>query len=256
MITVIDTETTGLGPTDEPVEVALVAVDENTRTITQAFSSLVRPRVPCSVEARAVHHIAPEETDAARPLGEVLDSCDLWRDRGVLAAHNAEFDLRMLTQGLALRVSDPPGDSSTIVDSKSALSLGRSICTWRCAMHLWPDAPGYSNSVLRYFLNLDCERLLKRFATGLPPHRALPDALVTAALLLLMLDTHILPHLLRLTAQPVILRACRFGKHRGKSFEEIARTDRGYLEWMLRQTGGGAFDADARATAQHWLGAK
>jgi len=36
-----------------------------------------------------------------------------------------------------------------------------------------------------------------------------------------------------LTATPILVKNFRFGKHKGKSLEEVAREDSGYLRWML-----------------------
>ena len=54
-----------------------------------------------------------------------------------------------------------------------ALSGGaRWICTWKCALRLWPSSPGFSNQVLRYWRmpeGLDRD-------IGLPVHRAMPSS--------------------------------------------------------------------------------
>jgi exodeoxyribonuclease X len=226
-IVTLDTETTGIGETDEPVEIALVAVNGDAW-----HHGLVKPHVPCTVEARATHHITDAMLEEAPPLWFELQlgsKLCLWGSAIVVAAHNLAFDLRMLRQGGA---AVPTGG----------------ICTWRCALHLFPDAPGHSNGVLRYHLGLEVPGLAE---CGLPPHRALPDALVTAALLRHMLETKTEQELLELTTTPVLLRTCRFGKHRGTAWAEIPR---GYMEWILRQTGEAAFDADVRHTARHYLG--
>ena len=49
------------------------------------------------------------------------------------------------------------------------------ICTYKAALRLWPEAPGYSNQVLRYWLRP--KDLNPAVASG--AHRALPDAYVT-----------------------------------------------------------------------------
>ena len=59
-----------------------------------------------------------------------------------------------------------------------------SICTYKAALRVWPDAPGYSNQVLRYWLRP------KGFSPAIAgtPHRALPDAYVTAFVLRELLE--------------------------------------------------------------------
>lgn len=54
----------------------------------------------------------------------------------------------------------------------------RWICTMKCAKHLFPDAPGHSNQVLRYHMKLDQD--FDDAERAMPPHRAGPDTFVTA----------------------------------------------------------------------------
>lgn len=36
-----------------------------------------------------------------------------------------------------------------------------------------------------------------------------------------------------LTNTPIIIKSFKFGKYKGKTLEEVARSDAGYLRWML-----------------------
>lgn len=261
LLAVVDTETTGMGPRDQVLELAIVTVGYNLvepperadGVVTVApwgntweedqWHTLVRPTVPVTLGARATHHITDamlagemsmEELMGRRGLPE-LDSATT-----VFVAQNAEFDVRLLDQ------------SGVAVDNPV-------ICTWRCAQHIWPGAPeGHSNQVLRYMLELD--RLYGSLdLEGLPPHRALPDAVVTSRLLMYMLGTHSPEDLVRLTRTPITHQVCRFGKHEGKAWREVARVDPGYLRWIMDQgpkrTVDGVekgFDEDMRHTVVYW----
>ena len=88
----------------------------------------------------------------------------------------------------------------------------------RVAKHLWPDAPGYGNQVLRYWLELPVD-------SDCVPHRALGDAQVTAQLLLkeLALVDGSVERLLELTETPVLLKTVSFGKHRGQLWKDVPR---------------------------------
>lgn len=238
MITVIDTETVGFEPPavgEGVVEFAAVrlgAVEEPSW-----FHSLVKPTCPIEIQAMAAHHITEEMVASADSLESVLKpiSNDI---SGIYCAHNAAFDKKFLPAWLSSR---------------------RWICTWRCALHLWPDAPGHSNQVLRYYLGLKVQDMPEECGTS--AHRALYDAWVTAKLLDHMLDTLLecreefagktvddaVNELLRLSTAPVLLKKIRFGKHAGTAFEDI---DRGYLRWVVGQKD---MDADVLHTAQHWL---
>src|SRR5689334_5343878 len=102
-------------------------------------SDLIRPPVPIPPEASAIHHISDAGVD-------------------VFASHNWQFDAQWLGEHLR----DRPV-----------------ICTYKCAMRVWPEAPAHNNQVLRYWLKpkgLDS-------TIGSMAHRALPDAYVTAFIL-------------------------------------------------------------------------
>lgn len=218
MIHVIDTETTGMDPESaEVIELACVDVETG-----DAWDALIQPAGPIPPTASAVHHLTAGDFTVAFPTLK-----DAWRamqitmgDPVVYAAHNAEFDMKFCKP-----------------------SLGKLwLCTWRCAMHLFPDAPAYGNQVLRYYLGLR-----PHIPDGMAPHRALYDTLCTAELLRVMLTMRPIEELLELQHQPVILKTCAFGKHRGQPWSEVPKD---YLAWIIRQ---GEFDRDTLATAKFWI---
>ena len=210
MIHVIDIETTGLDPaTDRIVEIAVVDVDFEQRTFRKRFHSLVAPGIPVPPEASAVHHITnamlagQPAFDGIRPNLEPIA-----RSTHPCAAHNAPFDSAFLTAAI-------PGWSSSW------------ICTLRVAKHLWPDAPSHSNQVLRYWLDL-------KIGGDHPPHRAMGDALTTAALLVREVETAGgIDHVKELSGRPALLRRVPFGKHRGRLWSDVPPD---YLDWAVRQT--------------------
>ena len=222
-IAVIDTETTGLDPEKGSiVELAIVSLPSFTN-----FSSLVKPEHPIELQAMAAHHLTEDMVADADPFEKVIAD-SMIEEADFIAAHNAEFD-----SGFLPPVKEKPW-----------------ICTWRCARHLYPDSPSHSNQVLRYYLKLndkiqsdkDGRKIMK-----LPPHRALPDAWVTAHILNVMLETKTPQELVELTKQPILLKMCNFGKHRGTEWEKVPKD---YLAWILRQN----FDADTLFTVKHHLG--
>ena len=222
-IVTVDVETTGLDAENGSiVELAIVSLPSFTY-----FSSLVKPEHPIELQAMATHHILEEEVADADPFEKVIAD-SMIEEADYIAAHNAAFDMSFL------RIDKPV------------------ICTWRCARHLYPDCPSHSNQVLRYYLKLndkiqsdkDGKKIMK-----LPPHRALPDAWVTAHILNVMLETKTPEELVALTKKPILLKMCNFGKHRGTEWENVPRD---YMAWMLRQKPG--FDPDTTFTIKHHLG--
>ena len=161
-------------------------------------AAFVNPGRPISVATMAIHHIQDEEVagapfwkDAAppvlRPAGGVL----------ALAAHRAAFEQRYCTP---------------------ALSGGAAwICTWKCAMRLWPELPSFSNQMLRYQRR---PRGLDH-ATGLPTHRAGPDAYVTAHHLRDMLAAAPLEQLLAWSAEPGLYPRVPRGPDRGRPWPAL-----------------------------------
>lgn len=241
MIVVIDTETTGLDPkTAAIVELALVTMTDR-GLITGTFSTLIKPPHPIPPEASAIHHI----TDAMVKKAPNITKALLMASKAIsgekathYAAHNAAFDRGFLPR------------------------LEPWLCTYRVAKHLWPEAPGHGNSVLRYWLpKLDKEinRASVPCPMDLPSHRALPDAWVTAHILKRMLKLRPLAELMELSTQPILLRTCHFGEHYGKPWSDVPV---GFCEWLLskgprrpNQNGGRdiGFDDDTRYTALHYF---
>ena len=207
---IVDLETTGLDPAaDRIVELAVVGIDFEHRCYHKVFHSLVDPAIPIPPEASAIHHITTAMVAGKAPtLDRVRTDLEALADPAIpFAAHNAAFDRSFL---------------ATAVPAWTAPW----ICTLRVARHLWPDAPSHSNQALRYRLGLNVPG-------NEPPHRAMGDALVTAALLVREAETAGgIEHLRALTLQPALLSRVPFGKHRGQLWREVPPD---YLDWAARQ---------------------
>ncbi len=208
---VIDLETTGDSFTNGGVvEVGwqdLEAGAEGHWALTGAPGSLlVNPGCAISAVTSAVHHIVDEDVAHAQHW-EDLASAVLRRD-GVraLAAHRAAGEKR----GWLPRLTGG----------------ARWICTYKCALRLWPEAPTHSNQGLRYWRRPDG---LDR-AAGLPAHRAGPDAYVTAHHLRDMLAQASVEQLLAWSEQPALLVRVPHGALRGRSWREL---DDAQLEQVL-----------------------
>lgn len=226
----VDTETTGLDPSrDGIVEMAGVwRIGDELRY----SHSVCNPGIPITPDARAAHHIRDDEV-AGSPA-PLLALQRLLADHGsvsgerVYVAHNAAYDrsfLQRLMESLGI--------------------VNRWICTWRCAMHLWPDAPSYKNQTLRYWLDLQPE-----VPSGLYPHRALYDAIVTEEILQCMLRQRRVEELIQMSQSPVLLTKVSFGKHRGDLWERVPTS---YLQWVSRQSD---MDEDTLHTARYYLRAR
>jgi exodeoxyribonuclease X len=229
MLIVLDTETTGLAPPEaEVIELAAVRLCRD-EFLAGGTSALIRPKGSIPPETSAVHHLTIEDFligDAYETLADAWRNVVFWGDCEhepveAFVAHNAEYDRKFLDIVIA---EDIPW-----------------LCTYRCARHLYPEAPGFGNQTLRYYLGLK-----PMLPPGLAPHRALYDTIVTAEILQYMLKMKDLEELLVIQHNPVLIPKIPFGKHRGKQFRDIPKD---YLEWVVKQD----FDADVKHTAKHWL---
>lgn len=201
---VVDFETTG-GVESEVIEIGTVDVvrGEHGWRVEPPLISLLQPRGEIQPHARAVHHIGDLEL-AGAPLSSVAlvdDQLEAGAAPFAFVAHNADFERSFVGQ---------------------AVRSARWICTAKAARRAWPQAPGYANQVLRYWLELDLDA-----AISLPAHRAGPDAYVTAHLLTSLLETENVEQLLAWTREPAVVS---FGKYRGLPWSDVPSD---YLEWMI-----------------------
>jgi exodeoxyribonuclease X len=203
-IRVIDLETAGTGPLDV-CEVGWQDVvreaDGLWRITDERGARLVNPGRPISPETMAVHHILDAHV-ADAPLWKAVAPGVLQPEGGVvaLAAHRAAFEQRYC---------------------RPALTGGAPwICTWKCALRVWPELMRFSNQMLRY--QRHPEGLVHEL--GLPAHRALPDAYVTAHHLRDLLNAASLEDLLAWSGEPGLLPRVPAGDHRGKAWRDLSDT--------------------------------
>jgi exodeoxyribonuclease X len=208
---VIDIETTGLAPPAEIIEIGRVdvVIVGGSILIEQPRSRLYRPLNGIPPETMAVHHITEADLPADAPV--CTDELMISAVRGnpapdALVAHNCAFEQQFIPGHITDRVPW--------------------ICTHKIALRIWPDAPRHSNQVLRYW-----RRLTLDAALAMPPHRAGPDAWVTAHLFAEMAQVPI-SEMMEWTLKPKQLPIITFGKHRGSQWPEIPAD---YLHWMTRQ---------------------
>ena len=91
---ILDTETTGLGPQAEVVQIGVI----NGRGDVLMDNVLVRPKGRIEPDAARIHHITEEMVANAPSFLEVLPRLqDIARNK-LLVIYNAEYDLRLLAQ--------------------------------------------------------------------------------------------------------------------------------------------------------------
>lgn len=220
---VVDLETTGGDGTSEIIEVGIVDVirdGEGWRAL-PPVTKLFRPRGEISVHAMAVHHLTPDHFSPDDPHCDEYALREMFgaQPADVMVAHSARFERAFIA------------DTAT-----GGLPW---ICTVRASKAAWPEAPGHSNQVLRYWRGFGLDPALAD-----PAHRAGPDAWVTAHILMDLLKAHSVDQMLEWTRAPRELAVVPFGKHRRKPWAEVPAD---YLHWMASQTD---MDGDAAGAAR------
>lgn len=207
----LDTETTGIDS-----EARLVQLAYKNALTGEEVSAFFKPPVPISYSAMAVHHITNEMV-ADKPvfIGSAhQEKLVVALADTICVAHNAPFDIGILRN--------------------EGVEISTSIDTLRVAKHL-VTSDSYSLQYLRYSLGLVMREVRA--------HDALGDVLVLEALFLRLAeivcekfgcetDDDIVAKMLELTYEPVSLSVFTFGKYKGKTFDEVRGTDRGYIQWL------------------------
>lgn len=221
-IRVIDLETAVNGPNDV-CEIGwqdVIRVGDGEWSLSEERGArFVNPGRAIYAETMAIHHIRDEDVINA-PFWKQMAPAILQPERVVrtLAAHRAAFEQRYCRPSLT-------GGAFW-------------ICTWKCALRIWLDLPRFSNQMLHY------QRMPEGLIhdIGLPAHRAMPDAYVTAHHLRDLLNAASLEQLLNWSDEPGLLPRAPSEPHRGKSWDRLSLA--ALQEFILDR------DVDIRFSAQ------
>lgn len=126
-IVVVDTETTGVYPTDRIVEIALITLSLD-GAVLDVWDTLVQPER--DVGATHIHGITPSMVASAPTFGDVAGDIAVRLEGACVAAHNLPFDARMVCgefDRVGIDVSIPKG-----IDT---LRATRSRLIDACAQH-------------------------------------------------------------------------------------------------------------------------
>jgi DNA polymerase-3 subunit epsilon len=90
---ILDTETTGMSPTDEIVQMAILSPEG-----TVLLDTLIHPSQPIPASATAVHGITDSEVEDAPAFKEIYPEIKNIISGKTVIIYNAAFDLRILVQ--------------------------------------------------------------------------------------------------------------------------------------------------------------
>lgn len=209
----LDTETTGNQLLDDRLFQVCYKIGEEIK------DEYFKPPVPISIKSQSITHVTNKMVEDKGSFADSAMSKDLslLLKSHILVAHNAVFDITMLAH--------------------EGIEVPRFICTLKLARFLDPEStiPEYNMQYLRYYLELDVKA---------NAHEAKDDVLVLEALFKRlykkMLETYpshekVVEEMLRVSLEPILYTILPFGKHKGKKIEELAQSDRSYLDWLLEQ---------------------
>ncbi len=159
----LDTESTGLGPEAEIVDIALVSANGSV-----LFDSLVRPSGPIPAEASGIHGIFDHHVAAAPTWTEIAPYLATLLGGARVVVYNARYDSGLINQCCARYGQHAMAGS------------------WECAMLSYAAYVGEPGKWGRGFRWHKLDAAARAF--GFPPggHRALADALTCRSVVLAM----------------------------------------------------------------------
>ena len=241
---ILDTETTGAGENDRVIQLGYIVLDPGKPT--ETHNELCSSDVPLSIGAMEVHNITPDMIEgkpSCSEMGAYKRLLELNTPDNYMIIHNAPFDIGML--------------------EKEGFSLNmKLIDTLRVSKHVFPDSDYHRLQYFRYSLELYKEEAAEAANLGieLKAHDALGDVLFLKLLLSKVREAvqekfpgeNAVEKMVELTQEPVfITKPMRFGKHKGKTIQELAHEDAGYLRWMMENMQN--LDEDTRYTIKKVL---
>jgi DNA polymerase-3 subunit epsilon/exodeoxyribonuclease X len=250
LFVLFDTETTGLDDDDRIIQIGAIIVGEDGKML--HYNDFCKNDKPIGLEAMETHHITNEHIENAPSFSET--KCyqkiqEFNNSNNYLIAHNINFDLEMLRrEGFECEY--------TLID------------TLRCAKHLFYELPNHRLQYMRYALKLYKQENeeANKIGAEIIAHEAIGDVIVMKLLLRLLVEKakdlyaserfknvnakNPIDFLAKLTQKPVLMKIFNFGKYKGQNIKDISKSDKGYLNWMFKNT---ELDEDMEYTLKFYL---
>ena len=238
-----DTETTGNQAEDKIIQIGAMVV--GAKGAVEVYDELCSTDIAIKVEAMEVHNITPDIIEGKGLFVDTKfykDLSELNHPNNYLIAHNIAFDLGMLQK-------EGFENSMKLID------------TLRCSKHLFPDSSYHKLQYFRYSLELykDEKKEADKHGIVIKAHNAIGDVLVMKLLLSKLVAKvkeqypnmkNPMVKLEELTNTPVFMKNFKFGKYKGDQIEDIARSDAGYIKWMIKSLD---LDEDLKYTLERVL---
>jgi len=237
-----DTETTGNQVEDRIIQVGAMVIGSKGEV--EVYDELCSTDLPIKIEAMEVHNITPDIIEGKAPFSSTKfwnDLASLNSENNYLIAHNIKFDLGML-------------------EKEGFVNNMKLIDTLRCSKHLFPESDYHRLQYFRYSLGLYKKEQAEatKHNITIKAHDAIGDVLVMKLLLSELVakvkeqyaGVNPMVKLVELTNTPVMMQSFKFGKYKGEQIADIARSDAGYIKWMLKSL---ELDEDLKYTLERVL---
>jgi exodeoxyribonuclease X len=209
----LDTETTS----KENGRLVQLAFKTN-QSGTPAVNMFFKPATLIDYEAMAVHHITNEQVENCPTFQDgANNNIQNLLDTHVMIAHNAKFDVDVL--------------------KREGVEPRQVICTLKVVRRLF-DLSNYKLQFLRYRLGLEVGEVRAHDAEG---DIEVLEALFYHLVLYMQRNDHeitqeeIIKRMIDWSLVPSLIKTINFGKHKGKTFADLAALERDYLKWLLQQ---------------------
>lgn len=240
---ILDTETTGTDELDRIIQLGYIVLGGKEVELHNEFCS---SEIAIKYPAMEVHGITPEMIEG-KPSCQEMSSykrlLELNTPDNYLIIHNAPFDIGMLQkEGFALQMQ--------LID------------TLRVAKHVFEEEDAHRLQYFRYKMGLYKQEKQEADALGIEvkAHDAIGDVLVLKLFLTKLREAvqakfpneNPVEKMVALTKEPILVKLFRFGKYKGKTLQEVAAEDAGYLRWMLKSMEN--LDEDMQYSINYYLG--
>ncbi len=256
-----DTETTGILKNEKwivesnwaMIQLAYRVVENWEKTDKNMFFNTDREIEIWSIAVHGIYKDLLIEKSGGKYLdNEIRENLkDVFSDK-IMVAHNMDFDKDVLDKS-GIKYSEK------LIDTLKVAKI--MLNEWVLLNQDWKE-PEYVNlQYLRYFFKLYeivDKNWNKECTTA---HDALWDVVVLENVFYCLFD--IIKNKLNISEEEtldimqemtkreyVLIKTMMVGKYRGKTFEEVASIDRGYLEWITNAD----FTEDIKYTCHYWLG--
>jgi len=241
---ILDTETTGTEEQDRVIQLGYMVLGAKEIEVHNEFcSSDIEIKFP----AMEVHGITPEMI-ANKPTCKDSTAykrlLELNTPENYMIIHNAPFDLKML-------------------EKEGFDTQMKVIDTLRVAKHIFEEEEAHRLQYFRYKMGLykQEEAEAQKLGIEVKAHDAIGDVLVLKLFLTELKkavqqkypNENPVEKMVDLTNTPILVKTFRFGKHKGKTLQEVAQEDAGYLRWMLKSMD--TLDDDMRYSIEYYLNA-